>query len=205
MNKLILALALGLGVVGQVHARASNDPISSPAWSLQPAVDVGFDSDGNLYVGTITVPSGSNVALFVATHPASGFPLFRLDSDRGAFFVMPATQTIAASGTITADACGGIKRITAGAPVTTDTTNTITKPDPRLNRGCEMLVVNVGTNTITLDANALFLSTHGVNGNGNYILGSSDTVRVFSLGGNGVSVGGSGGIGWAADGGIDRY
>lgn len=205
MNKLILALAFGLGVVGQVHARGSNDAVSSPAWSLQPAVDFVIDSTGEVFAGSVTVVSNSNVALRVATAAASQFPLFRLDSDRGAFFVMPATQTIAASGTIAADACGSIKRVTAGAPVTTNTTNTITKPDPALNRGCQMLIVNVGTNTITLDANALFLSTHGVNGNGDYILGSSDTVRVFSLGGNGVSVGGSGGIGWAAESGLDRY
>jgi hypothetical protein len=74
---------------------------------------------------------------------------------------LPATQTIATTDTIAADACGTIKRITAASAIGTNTTNTFTAPGT-LNTGCTMWVCNVGgTNTITLDKNALFLTTSG--------------------------------------------
>ena len=86
---------------------------------------------------------------------------------------VPATETIAAAATITANACGGLKKITAASNVTTDTTNTFTAASSSLS-GCVMDVVNVGTTTITLDYNILFNSA----GAADVVLGASDTVRV---------------------------
>jgi hypothetical protein len=73
------------------------------------------------------------------------------------YAVVPATETITAAATITADACGGIKRISSAGSVTTNTTNTFTAPSSS-NAGCIMLLVNVGSNNIVLDNNALFVS-----------------------------------------------
>lgn len=102
---------------------------------------------------------------------------------------LPPTETIAAGGTITADACGGIKRITATAARTTDTTNTFAAP-AAANAGCAMDVVNISTDAITLDANLLFNGA----GAANVVLGSSDTVRVISTGAGGAwfQIGGTG-------------
>lgn len=67
----------------------------------------------------------------------------------------PATQTIASGNTITADACGTVKNITAAGAVTTSTVDTFSTPNGG-NAGCVMRVCNQGTNTITLDSNANF-------------------------------------------------
>lgn len=65
------------------------------------------------------------------------------------FLVTKATQTIAAGGIITDNACGGPKYVTAAGAVSTDTTNAITAPSVA-NKGCSMEVCNVGANTITI-------------------------------------------------------
>jgi hypothetical protein len=86
----------------------------------------------------------------------------RTTATAGTWLTMPATQTIGAGGTIAADACGGVKRITAAGAVTTDTTNSLTAPTTV--PGCTMTVCNVGTtNTITIDQNALMLLQGGAN------------------------------------------
>ncbi len=92
----------------------------------------------------------------------------------------PSAQTIAATNTITADACGGVKQITAAGAVTTNTTNTFTAP-ATANAGCCMDVINVGANAITLDNNANFVSA----GAADVVLGAGDTVRVCSTGDSG--------------------
>jgi hypothetical protein len=69
----------------------------------------------------------------------------------------PATETIAAGAIITANACGGLKRVSAAGAVTTSTVDTFTAP-ALTNTGCQMTLVNVGANTITLDKNAKFLT-----------------------------------------------
>lgn len=103
------------------------------------------------------------------------------DFGRGLWFqhpaIFPATQTIGAAGTITADACGGLKRIDSTAARTTDTTNTITAPSSS-NTGCVMDIVNIGAHTITLDSNALFPTANDVD----VVLNSSGSVRVYSDG-----------------------
>jgi len=103
----------------------------------------------------------------------------------------PAIQTIGAGGTIAADACGGLKRITSTADRTTSTTNSFTAPATKSdtgNAGCTMDVVNVGDYAITIDYNALFNGA----GAANVVLGSSDTVRVASDGAMWYQVSGTG-------------
>lgn len=81
----------------------------------------------------------------------------------GEIVTMPATQVIASGGTIAADACGGLKRISSASAVTTDTTNTFTAPAAG-NAGCLMLVCNMNaSDAITLDVNALTKLVGGAN------------------------------------------
>lgn len=92
-----------------------------------------------------------------------------------------ATQTIADTDTITADACGTVKRISSAGAVTTNTTNTFTAP-AAANAGCVMYVVNVGANNITLDNNANFKSPGGLD----VVLTADDAIIVGSTGASGV-------------------
>ena len=93
----------------------------------------------------------------------------------------PAAQTISSGNTITANACGTLKLITAAGAVTTDTTNTFTAP-AIANEGCIMWVINTGANTITLDANANFKTTGGLD----VVLTADDVLPVASTGSGGV-------------------
>ncbi len=109
----------------------------------------------NAIVGNLTVTG--NVI------PATGF-----------LGVVPATETVAAAATITANACGGIKRIQSTGAQTTNTTNTFTAPTAAL-AGCVMFLKNVDdTDTITLDTNANFKSA----GAANVALAAGDTIIV---------------------------
>ncbi len=100
----------------------------------------------------------------------------------------PAVQVIGAGGTVAADACGGIKRISATAARTTDTTNTFAAPSGVLPIPCVMDVYNDSAFAITLDNNAKFMSA----GAADVVLGSSDTVRVFTNGTVWVQLGATG-------------
>ena len=115
--------------------------------------------------------------IFSARTPIPGVTRRGMEQDVRAYGYTPSPETIVAAATITADACGGTKEITAASPVTTNTTNTFTAPGPG-NRGCLMDVCNVGANAITLDANANFdgLST------GDVAVGAGDCIRVGSNG-----------------------
>jgi hypothetical protein len=93
----------------------------------------------------------------------------------------PSVQVVGAAGTILADACGGVKRLSATAARTTSTTDTFAAAAAD-NAGCAMDVINVSTNAITLDYNINFNSA----GAADVVLGSSDTVRVFSTGAGGA-------------------
>lgn len=92
-----------------------------------------------------------------------------------------AAQTIAGGNTITADSCGGYKRITSAGDVTTSTTDTFTAPASG-NANCIMDVCNVGTFNITLDWNA---NTQLVGG-ANLVLATTCCIRVASSGASGV-------------------
>jgi hypothetical protein len=106
-----------------------------------------------LTVGQLTVTN----SLYVV-NSTGGFPKVR--DANGAYGAVPATLTVVAAQTIVADACGGMKRITAAGSVTTNTTDTFTAP-AAANKGCAMFVYNTGANTITLDSNAHFLAVSG--------------------------------------------
>jgi hypothetical protein len=100
----------------------------------------------------------------------------------------PASQVLASGTVITANACGGVKRIQAGAAVTTNTTDTFTAV-AGITPPCAMDVVNVGSFTVTLDDNVNF---HGA-GAADVVLGSSDTIRVIAVTGIGwIQIGGTG-------------
>jgi hypothetical protein len=106
----------------------------------------------------------------------TGAPLLATDAT-GLRAIPPATETIAAGATVTVNACGGLKRVTAAGAVTTNTTNTFTAP-AAANAGCIMTVCNVGANTITLDANLLFKPSGGTD----IALGADDCTAVVSDG-----------------------
>lgn len=89
----------------------------------------------------------------------------------------PLVQTIAAGQTIVANACGSVKPITAAGAVSTSTVNTFDFPNGD-NKGCIMAVCNVGANTITLDANANFLTVGGAD----VVLTANDCVMVGQRG-----------------------
>lgn len=132
---------------------------------------LGYDKSN--YVSTTVGSTG------IVTHDAVGSGSSFVFSDP--VIVTPtAAQTIAAGNTITANACGSIKEITAAGAVTTDTTNTFTAP-AAANDGCCMDVVNIGAENITLDNNANFVSA----GAADVVLGAGDTLRVCSTGASG--------------------
>lgn len=95
---------------------------------------------------------------------------------------IPATQVVAATDTITADACGSVKLISSAGAVTTNTTDTFTAPAAG-NEGCYMFVCNVNaSDAITLDNNALFESQ----GAADVVLAGKECVGVVSTGASGV-------------------
>jgi len=139
-----------------------------------------LDSNGvtRLTVGTTNTLTGINALVGATT--VTGNVVITGSLSQGSFSAMStpaAAQTIAAAGTIAADSCGTLKRITSADPVTTNTTNTFTAPAAG-NTGCIMWVVNVGTNTITLDNNANFKSVSA----GDVALGAGNIVGVASDG-----------------------
>lgn len=137
------------------------------------AVDTRIESDND---SNMIMVDGTNDRVGIGTAPASG--PFIVES--------PGAQTIAAGNTVSADACGSIKKITSAGGVTTDTTNTFTSPLIRAD--CCMDVINVGAQAITLDNNALFASA----GAGDVVLGANDTVRVCSNGAVWFQIGATG-------------
>lgn len=133
-----------------------------------------YTSDGvheSAFANTIIASSGTvpNNFPYIGSYYTADFNGFRTTP--------PATQTIAAGGTINADACGGLKKISSAGAVTTDTTNTFTAP-ATLNNNCSMQVLNVGANNITLDNNANFVSLGGVD----ILLKPNQAVTVNSTG-----------------------
>lgn len=136
---------------------------TTPDDSTTPSAVMTIDDDGNV---TITG------ALTVGTMASS-------------LGVLVATQTIAAAGTVAADACGSIKRISSEGVVTSSTTTTFTTPSSS-NAMCVMDVCNVGANNITLDNNSGFKSIGGAD----IVLTPDDCTRVGQVGGYWTSLGG---------------
>ena len=160
---------------------------------ISPAAHV-FWNGGDSGAGTANMKLTSGGSLGVgAANPASKLHMssgtLTIDGTTPQIIVAPtAAEDIAAAATITANACGAIKRISATGAQTTNTTNTFTAPDGS-NAGCCMDVINVDTaDAITLDTNANFFSA----GAADVVLGIRDTVRVCSDGTVWTQVGATG-------------
>lgn len=173
---------------------------TTPDGTSTPVTGMTLDDDGNLSItGNLSV-SGTgattgattfssmtvtNQQVWGATTAKSTFTPTALTLDDGLTLTVngkilgpvPTAQTIGAGGTITADACGGIKKISSAGSVTTDTTNTFTAP-AAANTGCVMHLVNSGSNNIVLDNNALFVSAGGAD----VTVTANDTLLVGSDG-----------------------
>jgi len=132
---------------------------------------------GTLVVTVLTATSSTITTLTATTAGITTANVTTLNVATGEYSVVPSTETIAGAATITANACGGLKRITSTGDVTTGTTNTITAPSSS-NAGCRMLIVNVGSGTIYLDSNSLF----GVTSAASLPIGPKGSVSVWSDG-----------------------
>lgn len=182
-----------LSIGGANYILGVNSEGTLPEWKSSlpiSALDLSSSTSSVPWVVATTTPTTFN-ANGMAWYDSDGYALMIRDQTNtrnltitpdslSKLGAIPTAQTIAAEGTITADACGGVKRITAAGEVTTNTTNTFTAP-AAANAGCCMDVINVGSNAITLDTNVLFISAGGAN----VVLGEGDTVRVCSTGASG--------------------
>lgn len=177
------ATATALAANG-ANCSASNAPLGVDAsGAVESCTD--FEEELTNSAGLLAALSdetGTGVAVF-GTTPTIGTailtaPTITLGNVNGA---VPATQVIGAGGTIAADACGGVKRVSSASGVTTDTTNTFTAP-AAANAGCVLNVCNENaSDTVTLDFNANFQSAAA----GDVVLGALDCVSVASSGGSG--------------------
>lgn len=151
---------------------------------------LGIAAAGVLLLGLGQVPAGATALRTlvltvltattgtITTLTSTTATIATLTNSTAQYTVVPATQTVTAGFTITADACGGIKRINGVGDLTSDTSNTITAPSSS-NAGCRMLIVNVDTvDTFYLDSNALF----GVTSAASLPIGPKGSVSVWSDG-----------------------
>ena len=139
------------------------------------------------WVPMLTDPAGSTGQIQYNNAGAFGADANLLwDATRKFIVTPPASEAIVHNTTtITANACGSLKQIMVGTVgvnngnATTNTTNTLTAP-AAANSGCCMDVVNVetGTDVITLDTNADFITGVGAD----ITLAAGDGVRVCSNG-----------------------
>jgi hypothetical protein len=124
------------------------------------------DTGGEMYAGP-----GTAAPTKIAEYTVNG----RLEK-------FPTAEAIVATATITADACGGIKRISSASALTTNTTNTITAP-AATNAGCKMTLCNVNAaDAITLDKNANILLVGGAD----VVLAAGCCIDVYSSGASGT-------------------
>ena len=126
-----------------------------------------------------------SVAVVLAVLAGMAYAASPVEFLKGAWYahvkLFPATQTIANLDTITADACGGLKRISAANAVWSSTNTPITTPETVSDNnlsGCIMDVMNVGTGNITVSTAATVFLTGGAP----IVLSSSDTFRIASDG-----------------------
>lgn len=176
---------------GKTSGTWNNNGVNIAANSTEP----GSGGTLNNTAAKLAKPSGNvagnnNKALWLtgaASTSASSDWAFYSDSTAPSLFTanvlmpIPTSQTIAGGDTVTADACGGVKRISSAGAVTTSTTNTFTAPAAS-NAGCVMSVCNVGANNITLDNNANFKSPGGAD----VVMTADDCILVGSTGASGV-------------------
>lgn len=164
MKKLVLGLAAAgvlLALFGMValtaHARIAG-------WLYGQALRVA-DTEGR--GGTVINTLGTGDAYIQGDLEVAGQQ----------YDIVPSTEVVAAAETIEADACGGLKRISCTGDITTGTTNTFTAP-ASTNKGCQMLVVQVGSGTCYLDSNGLFPVTNAAS----IALGQYGSILVVSDG-----------------------
>jgi len=144
------------------------------------------DVNGQIDVDCTDGSSGTEDCQMRLVTQVAGAPIDHvlIGSGVGLMVTPPADQTIAGGNTITDDGCGTIKAVTSSGAVVTSTTNTFTAPASG-NDGCCMDVINVGSQNITLDNNANFLSIGGAD----IVLTGNDATRVCSNGSKWYSVG----------------
>jgi hypothetical protein len=167
-----------------VDASADNVGINSSAPNAKLEVKSGGSDTNVLRVemqdGSVGVVAREEAdgggGLYVYNLDESGFSAI---DNNGIRAKRPGGETISAGGTITANACGGIKSISAAGAVTTDTTNTFTAP-ATANGNCIMYVCNTGANDITLDNNSNFIA------GADQTLTANDCITVGSTGNTGV-------------------
>ena len=144
-------------------------------------------------VNAVTINNGGIGNSFAVTNGAGADPYYFLIDPTGnvavgksttaSRFVVapPVAETITNGTTVTANACGTIKRIvTLGINIDTDATNTFTAPSDAL-AGCCMDIVNVGSFNLNFKHNANFMTSGG----GDQTLGPDDTMRVCCTGAGG--------------------
>lgn len=149
-----------------------NDTSNNPGIRFEESGS--FKGEVQTAAGVLYLDAASGIRL----RPDAATSVGTIDSN-GLRAARPANQDIAAGGTITADACGGVKSVSATGSQTTSLTDTITAPAAG-NDGCCMDIVNVDTvDTITLDLNA--------NNNlaADTALGPCDMIRACSTGAGG--------------------
>lgn len=122
-------------------------------------------ADGSAAAPSVSFYSDTKTGLYLSAAGVVGVSVNGVAtqslSANGTLGPVPATQVIAAGNTITADACGGVKRISSAGAVATSTTNTFTAP-AAANAGCVLNVCNVNAaDAITLDDNANFSASAG--------------------------------------------
>lgn len=179
------------------HARITGtQPTNADAWCAGPSgAEVCVDSSGNVVPTTTDDASSGSSSyrwsnVFTTLLNVSGAST--LTGALGATTItastsfrgpIPTVQTVGEGGTVSADACGGVKTITTNGAYTTDTTNSITAPAAAY-AGCAMDIVYVGTegNGLTLDANNNFKTYNGAN----VRLGQYDVIRIFCTGAAGT-------------------
>lgn len=145
-------------VVGLLYAWAQDTTIR---WHFQNGFDLGAERLSGMARASSTgiTVGGTDVASVAIARGA----LTTTFGSTGVLPPLPETEVIASAATITADACGGIKRISSASAVTTGTTHTITAPSAAL-AGCVMVLLNVNaSDAITLDANANIKLVSGAN------------------------------------------
>lgn len=133
---------------------------------------------GTLVVTVLTATTSTITTLTATSLTATTATVATMTNSTAQYTVVPATQTLTAGFTITADACGGLKRINGVGDLTSDTSNTLTAPSSS-NAGCRMLIVNVDSvDTFYLDSNSLF----GVTSAASLPIGPKGSISVWSDG-----------------------
>jgi hypothetical protein len=150
--------------------------VTNPIYMVNPRIAGNVTTPINVQASSALFYQGADIPMTVGANA-----VVQRMTPNGVVPLPLTPQTIAAGNTVIANACGGLKRVTAVGAVTTSTSDTFTAPAAS-NAGCQMTVCNVGAQNITLDNNANFKSAGGVD----VVLTPDDCVVVVSTGVAGV-------------------